>query len=155
SAIRVFEQTYFVVCRTGEGTSLVTEQFALEKCLHDCRRITHSKGTSLCGAELMQSPSDEFFAGPSLPGNEHCPKVWCHEADSSEHIHHCRTSPDHALKLRRSQQLRIQACSSLSPLRFFNKSTDTIAKIGNREGLRYVVASTFSDGFDCRVCRIV
>src|SRR5262249_25234142 len=74
-AIGIFEQTYFVVCRTGEGSSLVTEQFALEKCLDYCGRITHSKRTSLRGAQLMQSPSDEFFAGSSLPGNEHRPKV--------------------------------------------------------------------------------
>src|SRR4030095_953429 len=122
-AIRIFEQTYFVICRTRERTSLVTEQFALEKCLDYCGRITHSKGTRFCGAELMQSPSDEFFAGSSLPGNEHRPKVRCHLADSREHIHHCGTSPDHALKFRRSQQLRIQTWRSLSPLRRVNERT--------------------------------
>jgi hypothetical protein len=65
-----FEATHFACHRTGEGSSLVPEEFALQQSERDCRAIEFHKGAISARAVIMNGARDEFFPGPGFAFNE-------------------------------------------------------------------------------------
>ena len=71
--MRVFEQADFVLRGAGEGSTNVTEQFALEQSLDDGGTIERHELSGRHRTQLMQRPRNQLFARAGGACNQNGP----------------------------------------------------------------------------------
>ena len=81
--------------RTGEGSTLMTEQLALQQILGDGCRVNGHKGLVGAGRVLVQRVRYQFLARARLTRDQHGDMALRETANASEHILHGRCLAEH------------------------------------------------------------
>ena len=70
SLVSQFEPALVRGRRAGEGPLFVAEQLGFEKGFGKSAAVFHDEGASSPDSGIMESPGDQFLAGPAFPPNE-------------------------------------------------------------------------------------
>jgi hypothetical protein len=94
------EQSRMIVSRAAEGASFVTEQFALNKVLRQCRAVQRDERLAAARSQIVDRTGNQFLAGSARAPDQQVSACCGGELDPLKEDAHHATTPDQTLKAR-------------------------------------------------------